>query len=155
MIINPHIAIKHGWVSLHDDITEMGVTLEIKSLWKLRETNNFRVHDNVGMMTRGKNWVEPVRDRTDPEKLYWRISDGYYEVESKVMVDLPPHIGIMIYALPEMLENGIVVPPTIYEGGWKKPVSFSMDVHRGTFYTSPGTNIATMIFVTTHVALHT
>lgn len=149
MIINPQRAIDEGWVKdTGVEPTSTSILLTLDRIWLLRIHNPFRVYDNVGMKTRGADWVEPVPDRADPEKRYWRLEMGnYYQCESDVLLDLPPGIGVMIHALPEMVENGVIVPPTFYDGGWRKPVGFTMDIRGGHFYTSPGTQVASAMFV--------
>lgn len=151
MIIKPEVAVEKEWVKSYVNrgltINNTGIELSLDKLWKMRNSNILHI-SNEGIQSRGSKWIDPIRSRRNPELEYWNLrNNSYFECESEVRVELPSDVAIMIFALPELIDNGVIIPPTLLEGGWEGNVRFTLGVNHGAIDVATGTRIATMVFV--------
>ena len=119
MLIKPVVAYEESWVEKIKDFelqfNDTSIDLLLDEIMQVSHNAFFSINKNGSIMRSGVT-IYPSKHRTTGNE-YWRLKErSCYIGVSRISLDLPDNISVMITGLVDLSIMGVNVPTTILEG---------------------------------------
>lgn len=139
MFLNPHKAVKQGWLKgiNEEDIQPNAVDISINKIYTLLPDEPFYLYKNKK--------VHKNRSELDTCQNLWKLKPGAYDFFSNAYIKVPIGVCGWLITRSTLNRNGIIVHSGLYDSGYEGHINGTMYIFHGENFIEEGACVAQFI----------